>query len=363
VILVSYEQSFDIITELLKPLINTSDDANFNPVTIDYLFGLDKTGAPYPNITIDPRGINLSALEGVQMSSGSDGDFAMSNPERDTAIYEKYKQCYNGNVDAAINNKKKFPADVMLDANFPIEVKKAMQACRTKRNDCPLYLDAGFQATLTSAKAWRKTEMPVDDYAVALYFQHFATKDEYTGKEIQVTVPYLLSSMIPKHFAEVGNHKPMAGSNYPIRDVVIENSLKPMIMEPEDKSNFYDIRMNYIEEDVNYLIIGTQLTSQSKNSELSNLNNINVLFEMKKTIENLVPRFRYEFTETDDDMANFNRMANQALQTYQDYKCKYVKVNIGQTPYEKERKILHTNLTIGFKAFNERNQIDMVIER
>lgn len=363
ILLYSNEQSFDIITELLKPIINADKDTSFNTLSIDYLFGLNKAGVQYANVEIDPTGINLSALEGVQLASGSDGDFAMTNPDRDTAIYNKFKSCYNGEVDKAVFNTKKFPAAVMLDANFPIEVKKAMQACRTKRNDCVLILDAGIQLTLLAAKSWRKQEMPVDDYSTAVYFQHFSTKDQYTGKEIQVTVPYLLSMMLPKHFSDVGDHKPMAGVNYPITDVILQNSLKPAIMEDEDKSEFYDMRLNYIEEDIDFMILATQLTSQNKDSELSNLNNVYVLYEMKKTIENLVPRFRYEFTETDDDMANFNRMANQALSAFQDYKCKQVSVDISQTQYQKERKILSTVLQVYFKSFNERNDIVMNIQR
>ena len=362
VILFSNPEAHGKIVEALKPIFE-QDKKQIEPESVDFLFGLDVTGKNYENIDLDVEGLNLSALEGIQLSSGSDGKFAMSNDERDTAIYAMYKNCYNGTVDPQVFNKKKFPADIMLDANFPLEVKKAMQMCRTKRNDCPLILDGGIMSTLTAAKSWRKSEMPVDDYTTAVYFQHFSTKDQYSGKEITVTVPYLISIMLPQHFINVGNHKPLAGTNYPIRDIIIEGTLKPSILEPEDKSEFYDMRLNYLEEDVNFVNFGTQLTSQLKESQLSNLNNIYVLYEMKHVIENLVPRFRYEFTESDDDMANFNRMANQALQTFQDYKCKAVKVNISQTPYEKQRKILNTELKIFFKSFNERNDIRMIIER
>lgn len=359
----SYQDGFDVITEILKPLVMVDGDISFLPENIDYLFGLQKSGDAYPNITMDTAGLNLSALEGVSLASGSDGAFAMSNLNRLEAINAKITAAYTGAIDPNIFNVKKFPTDMMLDSNLPMEVKRSLETCCDKRNDSPLVLDAGFQLTLSSAKAWRGSEMLADDYKKRLYFQSFSTKDKYTGKEIQVTVPYLLSIMIPQHFINVGNHKPMAGSNYPIKDIVIANSLRPSIIENEDKTDFYDMRMNYIEEDVNYLIFGTQLTSQKKTSELSNANNIDILYEMKKVIENLVPRFRYEFTESDDDMANFNRTANQALQAFQDYKCKYVNVAITQTPNQKQRKILQTKLRIGFKAFNERNDIYMIIER
>lgn len=359
----SFEESFDIITELLTPLVKSEDDLEFLPENIDYIFGLDRLGQKYPNVEIAIEGLNLSALEGVAMSGGSDGQFAMTNVDRQTKIHEMYKKAFLGEIDVNMFNKKKFPADMMMDANFPLEVKRTMETCADKREDCPLILDAGIQKTLSGAKAWRNSEMAVDNYRTRLYFQHFSTKDSFTGKEIQVTVPYLLSYMIPKHFVEVGNHKPMAGSNYPIKDIVIENSLKPVIIEPEDKNDFYDLRLNYIEEDVNYLIFGTQLTSQMKTSDLSNINNVDVLYEMKKVIENLVPRFRYEFTESDDDMANFNRTANQALQGFQDYKCKKVQTVISQTPREKERKILNTKIQIWFKSFNERNDVYMIIDK
>lgn len=361
--LYSYEKAFDQITELLLPVLSV-DYPGIKPEEIDFIFGYDKSGVPYTNLKVDDTEVSLTALEGIELSEGSDGAFAAGSSSRDEAIYQKYVKVYNGDVDKNMLNKKKYPAQVILDANFPLEVKKAMQVCRTKRNDSVLYLDAGIISTIPAAKAWRKSEMIVDDYSTVLYCQHFATHDEYTAKEIIVTIPYLLSMLIPKHFNLVGNHKPLAGANYPLRkDLIIEGSLKPFLIDDEDKDSFYVNKLNYLEEDVDNLIIGTQITSQSKTSELSNLNNVNVLYDMKRTIENVVPKFRYEFTEYDSDIANFTRIANQALQPYIDYKCKFANLSIGQTQYQKERKILQTKLAVGFKAFAERNYIIIEISR
>ena len=362
--LFSYDFGFSkIIAEVMPVLKEANPDKEFSEENIDFLFGFDKAGETYKGIEITSTKLPLTAIEGIKLSGGNDGKFAMSNSERQQHITSQYVKAFNGDIDLNFHNKKKFPADIILDANFPLEVKKAILNCRAKRNDCAYLPDAGILNSLQAAKAWRKSDLTVDDWAVsAPYFQHFNTKDEYTGKEIKVTIPYLFSILLPKHFANVGSHRPMAGENYPIRDIIIEGSLKPVIYQPEDKSEFYDLRINYLEEDVNAVIIGTQLTSQTKTSELSNLNNIFVLFEIKRTIESLVPRFRFEFTDSDADMANFNRDVNQALQPYQDYKCKYVKGVVSQTGTQRDQHILQTKLNIGFKSFAEKNEIILNID-
>lgn len=362
--LFSYDFGFSkVMAEVLPVLKEANPDAGLTEENVDFLFGFTKAGELYEGLEIVNTALPLTAVEGIKLSGGSDGKFAMSNSERQQHITAQYVRAFNGDIDQNFHNKKKFPADIILDANFPVEVKKAILNCRAKRNDCIYLPDGGILNSLQAAKAWRKSDFTVDDWAVAApYFQHFNTKDEYTGKEIKVTIPYLFSILLPKHFANVGSHRPMAGENYPIRDIIIEGSLKPVIYQPEDKSEFYDLRINYLEEDVNAVIIGTQLTSQTKTSELSNMNNIFVLFEIKRAIETLVPRFRYEFTDTDADMANFNRDVSQVLQPFQDYKCKYVEGVVSQTPGQRDQHILQTKLNIGFKSFAEKNQIILNID-
>lgn len=362
--LFSYDFGFSkVMAEVLPVLQEANPDAGLTEENVDFLFGFTKAGELYEGLEIVNTALPLTAVEGIKLSGGNDGKFAMSNSERQQHITAQYVRAFNGDIDQNFHNKKKFPADIILDANFPVEVKKAILNCRAKRNDCIYLPDGGILNSLQATKAWRKSDFTVDDWAVAApYFQHFNTKDEYTGKEIKVTIPYLFSILLPKHFANVGSHRPMAGENYPIRDIIIEGSLKPVIYQPEDKSEFYDLRINYLEEDVNAVIIGTQLTSQTKTSELSNMNNIFVLFEIKRAIETLVPRFRYEFTDTDADMANFNRDVSQVLQPFQDYKCKYVEGVVSQTPGQRDQHILQTKLNIGFKSFAEKNQIILNID-
>ncbi len=358
------EDSFYQIAEMLQPVVQQQhSDRQVAPEEIDFLFFRDRDTTNYKHITVAKDSLNLSLYEGYPLLSGDDGAFKRSNRERQIAINERYIDAFDGKIDRSILDRKRNPAHCALDANFPLEVKQAMINWRFQRDDLPLYLDAGLAQTILDLKTWRQSELTVNSYGVSLLAQNFMTPDEYTGKDIPVTMTYLVANTLPAHFASYGNHMPLAGDNVKLNQYIIPNSIRPTVVEDTDKSDLYEMRLNYLEDEYGDITFGTQMSSQSKDSQLLDMNNVHVLYDIKRDVEMLSPKFRYKPNETEEDLKEFNRMLDMRISKYRDFKCKFIEGTITKSANPLTPRRIETFIRVGFKSVTEINDITIQIDR
>lgn len=356
------EEGFYAATDALKEVIEQTVPG-IDAQAIDIITFFDTTLSRYKNVEISSESLDLTALEGFGLESGSDGSFAESNPNRWDAMYERLADLFKGDVDPTISDVKEHRFKLTLDANYPLEVKKLMASWRGRRDDAPLVLDASIMYTKANLEAYLKEELKVDTFGTFINVNNFDTYDKYTGKNITVTQNWLWSILLPRHLREKGSHIPFAGVDIPLNEYIIEGSLRPALGDPEDKTDIYNLRGNYIEKESGKYIFGTNVTSQSVESELSYTNNVFVLYEVKEALKSLSAQFRFKFSDSDEDFKTLNKLANQKVEGFQDAKCKIVQVEVLRDESDPKGKTVKTRCGIGFKDFNLNNNIEVEIDR
>lgn len=359
----SIEDAFYRAADTLLPVLQQYD-STITENDIDLYFFRDRKQNTYQGIEFASDTVDLGILTGIGLQSGSDGDFARSNPNRWDAINDRYQDLFLGKVDPSINDRREHKFRLTLDAGFPLEVKKAMVTWRNadNRDDHMLILDATNIYTVAGVKEYLTTEMTPDSNAIVIETQNFDTYDKYTGKNITVTSTYLWSCLFIKHIMTTGAHVPFAGVDIPLNAYIIEGSLRPVIAEPADKTAIYNLRGNYIEKENGNYIFGTNITSQLGTSELSYENNMFTYYEIKEDLRSLSSVFRFKFIESSDDMNLLNKLAQEKINKYKESKCKAIEVQVVKDDTDPYEKTVKTICNVGFNDFDLNNKIEVNIE-
>ena len=359
--------SFKAIFDMYKEEINPTTELTFE--TFDFLYGKDKDGQPIQGIaydTEDPDYVSLDTVSGIPLAGGSDGSFAYEEANlaiREEAIIEAYQKAFRGEYDRAILSKRRTPCQFIFDAGYPEEVKSELITLMTKRYDAYGFIDAGILNSVTDAIAWGESMKNVGDRLFSKEFQHYKTRDPFTGKIIPVTITYFYANALPMHFITNGNHIPFTGENYALLTGHIKNSLAP-IVDADDrdvKEQLYLLRLNYFQAIAeNTFVRGTQTTSQNVWSDLSEENNMHVLLELKRMIENMVSSLAYNFAEAEDRI-RFTETAQRLISPYIGTKIREGTVTFQMSPWEEQRSILHCYLSVVFRTLGKRGIVEIDI--
>ena len=344
-----------------------------NPYTIGTfdLFGYSRlTKEDEPLIVLDDgiSSVGIMDLEGVGLASGSDGSFSESTPKaiRDAAMEQAYQEAFQGGTDKKILSKRRSAANMILDANFSLEVKKAIVSLVLQRMDLVARLDTGLLNDINSIYDFGGTTdyRQINTYMVSKNCGMFKTLDPVTGKIIPVTNTLWLAAQYPIHYFNYGNQTPLAGENYAILSGYVKGSVKPEIdaddMDIKEKL-LTEYQINYIEcLDENTYVRGTQNTSQKESSDLSEENNVLVLLEIKRRIERLAAQRRYRWSEA-EDLRLFQESCQEVFSTYEGTKCRSININVSASAWEQVRYIIHVYLEVVFRTFQKRAIIEIDI--
>lgn len=350
-------------------------DTKLTEENFDIFFGLDKLadeeGTKIKNYEFDTEGegaISLTQVEGIPMVSGDDGKFAYDEAklqERATAIKDGYIAAMTGKTSKVVFSKARMPIDIILDAAYEKDVKKALAALIMKRKDAYGYLDAGIIRSTEDALQWAKEMQTLGDLYFSKEFQHGEIRDSYTGKRIPMTTTWFLASRLPIHIKIQGRHIPFQGQLHARVTGYLRNTILPVIdMDDKDlKEQFYTMKCNYYESIAeNTVIRGTQGTSQNKWSDLSEENNVLVTLDIKRNIERLVASKIYNFAEA-EDRARFTEEARRMIAPYKGVQCRDADVYFDMNKWEEERSILHCYLWIIFRTLAKRGIIEIDINK
>ena len=102
---------------------------------------------PY-DVDVFGLGDSNNAVAAV-LAGGKDGGEEKGDKLSESQKAELLIKALSGQApfDTSIAHKREFPFDVLLDANFPAEVKKEMAALAARRGDCMAFLDCGIAAS------------------------------------------------------------------------------------------------------------------------------------------------------------------------------------------------------------------------
>lgn len=321
----------------------------------------------------------FSTVGGVSLAGGSDGDFGSTDKAvRDAAITTAYKKALNksSKVVPALFSKRRTPAEFILDANYPCSVKAGLVELALHRYDAQCILDAGLNIdTVAKAIAYATNKSSVDesvegygqfnDIIVSKECQHYKTRDPFTQKIIDVTYTYFLAQALPTHFTVYGNHIPFVGAQFSTLTGHIRNSLVPEIDADDlkQKEEFYNLKVNFAEAiGENTYIHALQGTTNPISSDLSEMNNVAVMLDMKRQLEDYVNNVLYNFSDV-SDRQRFTETANKMFEGYVNNKVREYSIYFDMNEYEAERNILHCYLAVTFRQLSKRGIIEIDINK
>lgn len=362
----------DVMDELFEMYKKVYPDNPYTPETFDIFLGETLQGKgklPGLNILIEGENVvDVTSIEGLSFAGGDDGSFDFDAPaslEREEAIKQRFIDAFSGKIDVSILSRRRVPADFVLDANFPLEVKQSIANLVIKRNDAVGYIDGGIINTTSECLNWSHDMLDViDSREIVKEGTSYKVKDPFTRKTIPVTITYFYAMDIPRHFIEKGRHDPYAASKAKLYGH-IKNSVRPIIDADELalKNEIYENRVNVFEcTGENQFQRVSCLTSQLIWSDLSEESNMHTLFRIKRTLEDYISTQAYNLVE-EDDRRQLTEAATRLFENEIGVTIRSLDVSFNMTPYEEERSIVHAYVSVIFKTIGKRYTIEMDINK
>lgn len=386
-------ESFDVFTG--------ADSIKGSVSGISYSIAEDGKLADAEILTGGTAVVTFGSTSGLSLANGSDGAFdpdyvvpatgvegedgyvaehTITAEEREAALTKAYIEALDitKKNEPSFFSKRRTPAEFILDANFPCAVKAKLYELAKHRLDAQCVLDAGVKnRTVAEVKTYATTTDTNNgyglygegeyDWIISKECQHYKIRDPFTNKIIPVTYTYYLAQTLPTHFLVYGNHIPFVGERYTALTGQIRNSVVPEIDadDLDTKETLYNLGVNFIETiGENQYIRPIQNTAQSKIkwSDLSEMNNVAVMLDMKRQLENYVSTTLYNFSEA-EDRALFTSAANRMFEGYPNNKLRDYSVYFDMNEYETERSILHCYLATTFRQISKRGIIEIDINK
>lgn len=367
----AFIELFNAYKECVPDTILTSD-------TFDPLLGINKyTKKAIENFEIDTSSegaIALNSLSGIPLAGGDDGDLDENiDPKtRQETLNKLYLKAFEGSIDPLIASENKFPTTFIMDANFDIPTKIAIASLGSKRNDCAVVLDCGLGIT-TKASIIPYVTTNLDNYVLERThtIEAYAMKvtDPYSGRLVTVTSTYWMCMSYPGHIMTEGNgykHVPMAGNKYGKVSGYIEGSIYPVFDEDLDQELMDEMcenRINFVTLNAKQEIVRkVQTTRQTKVSNLSELNNVLVLLDIRRDCKKICTEYEFNFAEP-EDIAMFNEVARDTLGFYKDQQVTKIEARFDANAWESARNIVHMYVEMVHKKLVKHFIIEIDVNR
>lgn len=373
--LLKVEQFPKVKLATMKSTLNASEyitDVDFSEYTTVYDANkkefIATTGTTFMVQMAGANDVYDTDLSNVNLEEFSDGS-------NNKSLLQYFWEAVAPNV---LMNKIAYPIDMIMDAGYPKEVKKAMfdfinnsdldTRANIGRDDIIGIFDV-YTLNQTDSAFSCPSDVEYDIYDsykstnVAFYNQYFKAEDInfHDGAEIFVTPSYFLSSLIPHNDQVYGIQFATAG----LRRAVLEEALyvnkNPL---PDEKDEWFRARVNYVEKTPREYAFMSQRTHDGSDDDdftaLSFLNNIRCLEKMKKDIEAIGRNYLFEF----NDSVTLSQMSTR-LNTYitnwiTNRTLASGTVEVNKNPYSDEA--VDIILTIRFNGTIEVISVDITIE-
>lgn len=333
-----YEES---VLELYEYIIKNTieEDGNYEDYlnylkSIDILFGRDKrlvleqiavigsaddsrndlfqTHATPKNI------VNMSTPHGLTLTNGDNGSFG-NMPKNKAAYEDELFKFFDGDLTNEIYDNHRWVIDMIIDANYPMKVKGAIEEYVSMYRDDIIYL-RDYGLGVNSLHGIMEMRYGFTSHRnCADYFLSYDIIDPYSHKQIPVTIGFELTELFVQH-CKNGRHRPNAGipNNFILRRAIKgTESFIPVKHKYSDQRQTLDsAHINYCIYHDNQLVIETNWTSQEAYSQLSYVNNVMNVQRLIKKIRIKCPKIRYAFMHS-KDLDNYKSDIDRELETEQ----------------------------------------------
>lgn len=321
----------------------------------DVLFGTDLNGRDYANLAVDMSdGVNLSSLMGIKLQNGSNGSFGdapVKSAEYEAEMVKAFDGSFSDDIYDLDNNR----IDCIFDANYPKQVKRAIERLAAFREDLVYFRDMGLGISSIEELRIKNQENAKSRYC-ATYMNSYEIYEPYTRKQIPVTVTYDLCRLFVKHFIN-GRNRPFCGQKYDIivpMESFVQGTLNFSPKHTPHVDQFKeldDLRINYLSfYNGNILTMNSEYTSQTAYTQLSWVNNVLAVQQVIKAIRELCPKIRYSFLDG-DDLTKYKRDVNDLIvnrysNLFQSFEIQYVSSSLYNS-----NKIIYASLFVRFRNF------------
>lgn len=359
----------DVIEELYNVYVKMLEEEGIENTVTDYklfdpIFGLNNNKTKIPNIKIVNDELALDRLDGVPLMGGDDGSFKNGIDLDSELVEDLYIKAFDGQLDKTILSPRRTPVKFVLDANYPMAVKREIVQLALTRYDMFVYLDAGIIHTHDEGLIFGEDTADLNYRIISKGYQHYQIRDPFNGKKIPVTYTYHLATTLAKHIDTYGSHVPFTGEAYAVIPGAVKNSVLPVLDEYDEemKEQLYDLRLNYYEALAeNVYARGTQTTAQDLDSDLSEEHNMIMTLEIKDIAEKETISRRYNFAEPEDRQL-FTEVLTERVRRYKDL-VRSISVLYDMTEEEEARSILHCYVEITFKTIAKSSIVELNINR
>lgn len=317
----------------------------------DTIFGYDFKGNAIPNLVLDPESIDLNAMTGVSLSSGTNGAFG-NVPVATEEWADKIRAVFAGEVTDQVWDVDTYKIAAILDANFPQAVKDAISNFVTWREDCVFFRDLGVGNDSFSAIQTAYAKNTIKNKFIADYSTSYTIKDPNTFKNIEVTMLYDMAACIVRGF-NGGIHNPLAGTyNGYILDSAIEGTLNfsPIITPAVNQLEaFEDMRLNYAIFQEGQCVVQSEYTSQEAYTEWSYINNIMGIQEVMRDLRTNCPANRFRLV-TGTDLTEYAIACNHVLEKYLS-RFYILRFTYTEDPTLSMQKIFYASIEVAYNQF------------
>lgn len=348
-------KQFEIGTkQFIEKVAEISGNTKADCYSQDIIFGKEKkTKTDLVNISIEYNeldAINFSYIYGIQLENGSNGsfgDYPINTPEYEQRLLE----FFNGNYTNDIYDLDNYKIDLLIDANYPASVKRAIEALANFREDLFYIRDMGLNLKDINSIKRVNASNGRSRYS-GTYHLSYDVIDPYTKKQIPVTVGYSLTKLLINHFVN-GRSRPIAGQ---LHNMVIDEAIKGTVNFIPKKTPLYDQKDELIDERVNYagyydgkLVLETLYTSQEELTQLSYISNVIAIQEVLKAVRTKCPKIRYSFTDG-KDLIKYKQDVQAVLDIYSSNFVKLKMVYL-EDPTMMQNKVFYAAIQAVYKNF------------
>ena len=330
---------------------------------MDILFGKTRKGKDIEGIVVNPVSdevsIDLNALEGITLEEGSYGSFGEA-PYGTEEYYAKVLSFFDGTLNDEIYNLDNYRIDLCMDANYPANIKRAIEELADYRKD---FLFFGDLNNLTTMEEIQEEYAKVKKSKFNTYLHTaYDIIDPFSKKQVSVTYTYDMTISMCKHFLSTNPiTTPLAGSrNGFVFNSAIEGTINfypKTTPRLKQKEQFDEMKLNYATYLDGALTVESLYTTQEDYTQLSFSNNVLGIQQVAKAVRRRCPALRFSFNDG-DELEAYRKEVEKVLE---DYKSNFAELNFVyvQDAVMKANKIFKASLEFRFRDFTQSEIFDL----
>jgi hypothetical protein len=268
-------------------------------------------------ITVDPESVDLGSTYGINLENGTNGEFGEA-PFGTAAYIQAAIEALDGTFDDCIFDIDEYKIAACFDANYPLEIKEAIAALVTFREDFFFFRDLNTDVKSYSSILARLRDFKTNNKFIGNYLTTYQIYDPNTRKRIRVTMMYDFAAAMVAHFAN-GPYRPCAGmANNMYLDSAIDGTVNytPRITPSvNQKQLLEDLRVNYAIFEDNNCVVQSSYSSQEAYTQLSYISNTIAIQRVLRAIRTACPRQRFSLS-TGTDLNNYATAVNNVLSNF-----------------------------------------------